>query len=279
MFNNKLRKEALDNLKKEKNLYDTQLSNTIITLEGFHNKKFEVKGKLKKFYDAIEKIGGKPDYIKIKLHKINTELKKFDSEFKKLQSEVENQSFGTLTGAGVAAGAGIAAFGPTVAMAIATTFGTASTGTAIATLSGAAATNAALAWLGGGAIAAGGGGIAGGSALVAATGPVGWAIGGTALAIGGFMANSKNKEIARKATKQIEVLKKEKLKLKELTTKVDFNCIELAKQDSIFSSVVNRIKLNELIHWSELSDDVMKNIGTSINLAHTIAEMLNKKVV
>ncbi|MGW8444460.1 hypothetical protein ACWGXJ_26515 [Paenibacillus sp. S33] len=42
---------------------------------------------------------------------------------------------------------GVAAFGPTVALAIATTFGTASTGTAIATLSGAAATNAALAWL------------------------------------------------------------------------------------------------------------------------------------
>ncbi len=46
----------------------------------------------------------------------------------------------------------LSAFGPAAAMAIATTFGTASTGTAIAdTLFGAAATNAALAWLGGGA--------------------------------------------------------------------------------------------------------------------------------
>lgn len=66
-------------------------------------------------------------------------------------------------------------------MAIATTLGTASTGTAISALSGAAATNAALAWLGGGALATGGGGVAAGEAFLALAGPVGWAIGGTEL--------------------------------------------------------------------------------------------------
>lgn len=58
---------------------------------------------------------------------------------------------GKIKGASMAAGAvggtAIATLGPTAAMTIATTFGTASTGTAIASLSGAAATNAALAWL------------------------------------------------------------------------------------------------------------------------------------
>ena len=62
------------------------------------------------------------------------------------------------------AGGLTATLGPSAAMAIATTFGTASTGAAIGTLGGAAATNAALAWLGGGAIAAGGAGMAGGCA-------------------------------------------------------------------------------------------------------------------
>lgn len=51
-------------------------------------------------------------------------------------------------------------------MAIATTWGTASTGTAISGLSGAAANSAALAWLGGGATATGGGGVAVGTAVV-----------------------------------------------------------------------------------------------------------------
>ncbi len=62
------------------------------------------------------------------------------------------------TAMGLAAGSGI--------LALATTFGTASTGTAIATLHGAVATNAALAWLGGGAVSAGGGGMAVGGAVL-----------------------------------------------------------------------------------------------------------------
>ena len=74
--------------------------------------------------------------------------------------------------AGSTVGAAVAAFGPTAAMAIATTFGTAATGTAISSLSGIAATNAALAWLGGGALAAGGGGMAAGSAILALAGPM-----------------------------------------------------------------------------------------------------------
>lgn len=83
----------------------------------------------------------------------------------------------TATGATVAgAGVAVAALGPSAAMAVATTFGVASTGAAITSLSGAAATSAALAWLGGGALAAGGGGVAAGTALLALAGPVGWAL-------------------------------------------------------------------------------------------------------
>ena len=62
------------------------------------------------------------------------------------------------TAMGLAAGGGL--------FALATTIGTASTGTAIATLHGAAATSAAMAWLGGGTIAAGGFGVAGGAVVV-----------------------------------------------------------------------------------------------------------------
>lgn len=96
---------------------------------------------------------------------------------------------GTTTGTAIAGtGVAVAVLGPPVAMAVATTFGVASTGTAISALSGAAATSATLAWLGGGALAAGGGGMAAGSALIALAGPVGWAIGGAAVVVtGAFM--------------------------------------------------------------------------------------------
>lgn len=84
-------------------------------------------------------------------------------------------------------------------MAIATTYGTASTGTAISTLSGAAATKAALAWLGGGALTAGGGGVVAGETLLAMSGPIGWAIGAAALLGGGLYARSKNIKVAEEA--------------------------------------------------------------------------------
>lgn len=84
-------------------------------------------------------------------------------------------------GAGFTAGAAVASMAPTAAMWVATTFGTASTGTAISALSGAAASQAALAWLGGGALAAGGGGTAAGGALLALAGPIGWGVAGAAL--------------------------------------------------------------------------------------------------
>ncbi|MEV0080526.1 hypothetical protein AB0H58_29305 [Nocardia neocaledoniensis] len=84
-------------------------------------------------------------------------------------------------GAGFAAGTAVAGLAPSAAMWVATTFGTASTGTAISTLSGAAASQAALAWLGGGALAAGGGGTAAGSTLLALAGPIGWTIAGATL--------------------------------------------------------------------------------------------------
>jgi len=62
------------------------------------------------------------------------------------------------------------------AMWVATTWGTAGTGTAISSLSGAAASNAAMAWLGGGTVASGGGGMAAGAAVLT---------GGAAIAIAG----------------------------------------------------------------------------------------------
>lgn len=105
-----------------------------------------------------------------------------EEEYKKIEGKTAGQG-----AASVGAGIAFAAFGPTAAMGIATTFGVASTGTAISTLSGAAATNAALAWLGGGALAAGGGGMAAGNAFLALAGPVGWAIAGVALVASGVM--------------------------------------------------------------------------------------------
>lgn len=91
-------------------------------------------------------------------------------------------------------------------------------GAGVATGVGVAA--AALAWLGGGAIAAGGSGMVGGQALLAMAGPIGWAIGGVAIAGGAFWASSQNEKAARDATKYAVQVEAEIGKLKAADTEV-----------------------------------------------------------
>ena len=111
------------------------------------------------------------------------EIKVIKNNFKQIcdftKKELEQVQKSAFTaGVGVTGGLAVTSLAPSAAMWVATTFGTASTGTAISALSGAAANSAALAWLGGGSIAAGGAGVTGGQALLALAGPIGWSIAG-----------------------------------------------------------------------------------------------------
>lgn len=226
MLNAGYKKEALQEYERAGKKYNEKYDETILNTTKLHESK-EVAIKILKLVDVyIESLSNKPQELQRIASEIAIKRKAFEQEIEdlKIESKKGDQINRNVTGAGVVAGAGVAAFGPTAAMAIATTFGTASTGTAISTLSGAVATKAALAWLGGGALAAGGGGMAAGQALLAMAGPIGWAIGGTALIGGGIMANSKNKKIAEKAERETKKIKNEMDGLRKINEKV---CAEL----------------------------------------------------
>ena len=120
-------------------------------------------------------------------------------------------------------------FAPSAAMWIATTFGTASTGTAISALSGAAATKAALAWLGGGALSSGGGGMAAGSAFLAMAGPIGWGIGGATLLTSIVLFATKKTRLNWKKTKEMRAVIKNTGKVKNITVKLQ--CLSKETQE------------------------------------------------
>lgn len=130
---------------------------------------------------------------------------------------------------------------PSAAMAIATTFGTASTGAAIGTLGGAAATNAALAWLGGGAIAAGGAGMAGGSALLAALGPIGWSVAGVSIVTSLALSRSRNSKDIDNIKKNTEELYRQRDKFSEW----DRQLTELIKKTS---SLTDQVSISGFSH-------------------------------
>jgi hypothetical protein len=248
MLNSGYKKEALAEYKEAGKIYQTNYDKTISNTTELHSHKEKAIDILKAVDEYIHSMSNKPEELQKAASAIAIRRKAFEKEINDLiiDSKKGDKISLNVAGAGVATGAGVAAFAPTAAMAIATTFGTASTGTAIATLSGAAATNAALAWLGGGALAVGGGGMAAGNAFLAMAGPVGWAIGGAALLGGGLIANGKNKKIAEEAERRTKDLKKENDNLNRINQKV---CAEI-------NAVV------------PLNAGVKKTLGIMINIGH-----------
>lgn len=201
-FYNQMRKDAVRDLEKSVEHYNEENGKVTSLAE----KLFEIRSKdcqhiLSLVESFINSMANTPKEFDREFALYKASVAKFDElikEFHKASANAEIQS-GAGVGTGVLVGVGTAALMPTAALAIATAFGTASTGTAIAALSGAAATNAALAWLGGGALAAGGGGIAAGNALLALAGPIGIGIGAVGFIGGGLLLTFKNKKIAKQA--------------------------------------------------------------------------------
>ena len=287
MFNKKNRVEAVNSLEKAIQNFEIEKAYMVTQSEKLYKERLVLKDNIKKVWQFLNSMRNKPEEVKIQVEKLKIEFKKFENFVSEINEEVDMSFKKTAGGAGsgVVAGAGVAAFGPSAAMAIATTFGTASTGTAISTLSGAAATNAALAWLGGGALAAGGGGTAAGSALLALSGPLGWTIGGVSIAAAGFLRNSKNKKVANEArAKEVEVQAQIKMlkgaseeiiettKLTETTnTVIDPYYDNILNRTAKYKSDYKEIKLAG-------DNDLIKDLGSLINQTKGATELLNRAI-
>ncbi|YCH07402.1 hypothetical protein ACTAQJ_20315 [Arthrobacter sp. alpha11c] len=198
-------------------------------------------------------------------------------EFARKDLEAAQQSAAS-AGAGFAAGAAVASVAPTAAMWVATTFGTASTGTAISALSGAAASNAALAWLGGGALAAGGGGTAAGGAILALAGPVGWTVAGaTLLASIALFAKKKFDNLAAKQ-EALAVVKRNSASVKRADAKID---------DLLQKTTMLRLELAKCYgeavpyfgaDFRALSDSQQQRLGVLVNNTKSCAALLSRRI-
>ena len=205
MFNLSARSAAVEKLReslKEHKVLREQVEQSSVEL--FERRLRVVATVVEPVEEYINGLANTPKEFDKSVRVLRIEIDRFGSTVRRIEMEAaEAKRIGSSVGlAGATAGIGLAAFGPSAALAVATTFGTASTGAAISALSGAAATNAALAWLGGGAVAAGGGGMAVGNALLALAGPVGWTVGGLALVGSGTYLHYRNGVLAQKAVEK-----------------------------------------------------------------------------
>ena len=229
--------------------------------------------------NLVNSIANHPKEFDKEFEEIETNRNQFTEscEFANRELQAAREAAGG-AGAGLAAGASVAFMGPTAAMWVATTFGTASTGTAISTLSGAAATNAALAWLGGGAAAAGGGGTAAGTALLAMAGPIGWTIAGATLLSSILLFTKKKMKLNKEKNEEIEAVKTNTEIVKELDAELG----EIIKETSAIMSGLKQLYTECLVDfgkdYTEFSDEQKKKLGSLVNNTKALSAMFGKTI-
>ncbi|MEV6073229.1 hypothetical protein AB0L82_42360 [Nocardia sp. NPDC052001] len=181
-------------------------------------------------------------------------------------------------GAGFAAGTAVASLAPSAAMWVATTFGTASTGTAISTLSGAAASQAALAWLGGGAVAAGGGGTAAGTSLLALAGPIGWTIAGATLLASIALFAKKKFENREAKYEALTAIKRNTTLVKDMDAQID----DLLQRTTLLREGLVKSYGEALVHFradfQTLAPAERSTLAALVNNTKSCAAMLTMRV-
>lgn len=274
------RKEALASLTKATNQHDARAKDTQEEITGLFLLRQKCSENLiTRVESFVSQLVNKPKEFEKSWSELKDEIAEFDNVVEKLEEEYRASHVGKGTAtAGVAVGAGVAAFAPTAALAVATTFGTASTGTAIASLSGAAATNAALAWLGGGALAAGGGGMSAGSALLALAGPVGWGIGAVGIAGGTLLARRKNGKIIDEAQQEERKVRAETSKLKVMERGAQELKALTSEHYHGTESIVDVLEKTAPRDYRQFNAHQKDQLGALINHIKALSKLINKKI-
>ena len=281
MFNVELKKEALriheETLVRYNNSYEKMKNEC----ENLYNVRGQAIKVIKMNQNVINSIANTPKEFDTTLGKIGKELTKFNDteEYAKKAYNASVQAGINIAG-GAAAGLGVASMAPTALMSIATTFGTASTGTAISTLSGCVAQKAALAWIGRtfAGFAAEGAGMAAGQAFLALAGPIGWGITAVSTGVSLISLSNKNKELADKAVNEAkeisiarESLDEEAEKVNSLRAKTDILYTDMDKQ---------RVKILKFLNadYLSLEDEDKYFLGTLVNNTLSLSVLLNETV-
>ena len=290
MLNGNLKNNALEELKKEESRREAIGKTVVSASEKLYKKRQNISVTIIPVVENyINSIANTPRELDDAVKKLHISYNKFKAQVKLAEKAYEEAKIVAKgTGTGVAAGVGVVALAPGAAMAVATTFGTASTGAAISALSGAAATNAALAWIGGGALAAGGGGMAGGNALLALAGPVGWSIGLASLGFGTYLMRQKNKKIAQEANKvkvkvgkEIAILNASLIDINGMSLEISTHSNGILKQLKILegsNALTSIIRKPRKRTFNDFSENEKKQLMALVNNVNSLSMLLVKNV-
>lgn len=282
MFNSSLKKEALRIHKETLDRYNSSYDAMKKSCEQLYVVRGQSVELIELIQRVINSIANTPKEFDTELGKIGKELIKFSEteEYAKKAYDASLKAGVDIVG-GAAAGLGVASMAPTALMSIATTFGSATTGTAISALSGAAAQKAAVAWIGrtfAGFAVKGGAGMAAGQAFLALAGPIGWGITAASTGFSLISLTNKNKELADDAVKEAKEIAKarESLdetneKIKSLKSRTDLLYNDMNKQRDRIIDFMN-------LDYISMLDDDKYFLGTLVNNTLSLSVLLNETV-
>lgn len=282
MFNNGLKKEALRIHEETLNSYNKSYEEMEKSCEQLYEIRSKSVELIKLIQRVVNSIANTPKEFDTELGKIGRELSKFN-ETEEYAKEAYNASVkaGANIVEGAAAGLGVASMVPSALMSIATTFGTASTGTAISALSGAAAQKAAMAWIGrtfAGFAVKEGASMAAGQAFLALAGPIGWGITAASTGISLISLTNKNKELADNAVKEAKEIAKAREalvetieKVNELRSKTDLLFRDMSKQRDKITRSMN-------LDYLTIENEDKIFLGALVNNTLSLSILLNETV-
>lgn len=282
MFNSTLKKEALKIHDQMLSQYNESYDKMGKSCEALYKTRSQSVETIKTVQRVINSIANIPKKFATQLGNVGAELCKF-----KETEEYAEEAYHASVKAGInilgstAAGMGVASMAPTALMSIATTFGTASTGTAISALSGAAAQKAAVAWLGRtfvGFAVKEGAGMAAGQAFLALAGPIGWGITAASTSVSLVSLTNKNKQVADEAVEEAKEIAKAHEALEEITEKVnalkketELLFFDMKKQNNRIIGYMN-------VDYLALLDEEKLFLGTLVNNTESLSKLLNETI-
>lgn len=282
MFNNNLKKEALKIHEDTLTKYNFAYEKMETACKGLYDVRLKSVSTIKLIQRVVNSIANTPKEFETELGKIGKELSAFNAteEYAKKAYDASIKAGANIVG-GAAAGIGVASMAPTALMSIATTFGTASTGTAISALSGAAAQKAAVAWIGrtfAGFAIKGGAGMAAGQAFLALAGPIGWGLTAASTGISLISLSKSNKELADSAVKEAKEIAKARESIEETNEKISaLNEKTTFLYNDIHSSEDRIIGFMNLDYTTIQSEDKLY-LGSLINNTLSLSVLLNETI-
>ncbi|OFT78502.1 hypothetical protein HMPREF3103_08785 [Granulicatella sp. HMSC30F09] len=271
-------KELINNLlKRAQKNYDKEYESMMLSGEGLLEERQNSIALISEIEELINTIAKRPKSFDVALEEIKVEKTEFQSRIDYANLERENLKKGAKgMGIGVAVGSAVAGVAPTTALWVATTFGTASTGTAISALSGAAATNAALAWLGGGTLASGGGGMLAGQALLALAGPIGWGVTAGGILVGIFLFIKKKFKIQEEKKEEIKRIKQFTESLQEVRLKIEQIKVQTVSIHNLLLKQLEDCLEFANVDYSTITSRDKKRLGTLVNNTTSLSLLLGK---